>query len=527
MRDALNSLGDVVHNLQRERGCCSMLICSEGKIFAERTKQQFLKTNASLNKLNDDWLSWSEQGALKPHILKNIKSILDKRESLESQREKLFNKKVSASHSIEQYSHQFICPLLQYSIEIALKMEKANPTYVSSFNAFLQWKERIGLERAIGVRGFMGYIFHNSEFIDRLLFLLGEQTNYQNTFMALVNPHQRKIVQEVLNEEVCRKLEHLHDLLRNHPESEELYKLTPEAWFDLITEKIDAMQNIMYQLIDTLIESPEDNEHPRHVQPNDISNTEIAKHALLIDSLNVFSGITKNAFNVLMQQAHIREHNKGKLLFLHGEQANHLYIILDGWVKIYKGTRQGEEVVLQMLSSGDCIMETAVYLNLPFPVSAQIVEHATILSLPAPIVREQIKRNNQLALNTLSSMCYRSQSLISQIEVMRLKTVDERLGWFLLKLVIDQQHKTRTIQLPYEKSVIASYLGMKRETFSRALKRLKTKGFIVENNTVTLPSLTSLCEFCDHSVAENCPRHGTEDCPSPQEHSENIEIISN
>jgi CRP-like cAMP-binding protein len=157
-------------------------------------------------------------------------------------------------------------------------------------------------------------------------------------------------------------------------------------------------------------------------------------------------------------------------------------------------------------------METAVLLNLSYPVSAQIAENATILSLPAPVFRERIKQDSDLATNFLTSMSYRSQGLINKLALSRLKTVDERVGWFLLKLALEQGHKSRYIELPYEKSLIASYLDMKRETFSRALKRFKQKGFKIENNRVILPAVTSLCEYCDQSLAEQCPRFNQDEC---------------
>lgn len=536
MKEALYILGDIIHQLQRERGCSAMLLCSEGKLFAKRIELQFSKTDQMLEVFGKSLERWAVSGLLKDPNLKKLRVIFDKREELTLVRKNVVNLDLNVSASLNFYSHQLICPLLNSCIEIALNMEEVKPAFVSALNAFLQWKERIGLERAIGVRGFTAYSFQNVEFVERLLFLLSEQNNYQNTFLAVANEKQGKIVGEVLENEACKKLDYLHDVLRQSPQSPHLYELTPEAWFDLISEKINSLQTILNELIDTL----EGDENPTDIsavsqevgsiankrnelEQNDIiqnamsySNNLFAKHTLLIDTLQIFSGLSRTSLQSLFQHAQVREFNKGKLLFLEGEQANRLYIILKGWIKIFKGTSSGEEAILQMLSSGDTIMETAVYLNLKFPISAQVSEDATILSLPAPVIREQVKKNNILAVNLLSSMCYRSQNLIRQIEIARLKTVDERIGWFLLKVALDQENHTKHLQLPYDKTTIASYLNMKRETFSRALKRLKQKGFIIENDLIILPHEKALCEFCDHSLAENCPRHNTNDCPNPQ-----------
>jgi len=51
-----------------------------------------------------------------------------------------------------------------------------------------------------------------------------------------------------------------------------------------------------------------------------------------------------------------------------------------------------------------------------------------------------------------------------------LKTATERVGWFLLKLGMEQNAgKANAITLPYDKTTIASFLDMTPETFSRTL----------------------------------------------------------
>ena len=113
-------------------------------------------------------------------------------------------------------------------------------------------------------------------------------------------------------------------------------------------------------------------------------------------------------------------------------------------------------------------------------------------------------------------MSQHSQGLIRQIEDTRLKTVDERVGWFLLKLLLEQGRTSRCVNLPYDKSLIASYLDMKRETFSRTLKRMKEKGFKIENDTIVIPKLKSLCNFCDQDTENQCNVSGTSECPNSQ-----------
>jgi CRP-like cAMP-binding protein len=161
------------------------------------------------------------------------------------------------------------------------------------------------------------------------------------------------------------------------------------------------------------------------------------------------------------------------------------------------------------------IAEASVFLSSAYPVSAQVVKTSVILTLPAPIMREKIKSNNELAISVLTGMSRHSQNLIQEYETIRLKPAGERVGWFLLKLLVDQGRIPDMVELPYDKSLIASYLDMKPETFSRSLKEFKNHGFQVRKDSVILPTVGSLCGFCDSDLARSCDRHATEACENP------------
>ena len=84
-----------------------------------------------------------------------------------------------------------------------------------------------------------------------------------------------------------------------------------------------------------------------------------------------------------------------------------------------------------------------------------------------------------------------------------------------LRLLLEQGIVTDKIALPYDKSLIASYLDMKPETFSRILKKFKSQGFNITKDEVVLPNVNALCGFCDPDTGSMCSRHGTADCPNP------------
>ena len=102
---------------------------------------------------------------------------------------------------------------------------------------------------------------------------------------------------------------------------------------------------------------------PQHFSVSNITEipARLERHMPIIQTLPVFSKLDDKDLAQLLRHADIRSYEKGKLLFMQGETLSRYYLILGGWVKLYKSTEAGDEAVLQMLSAGDSLMEAAVF----------------------------------------------------------------------------------------------------------------------------------------------------------------------
>ena len=505
----LEALGNLTHQLQIERGYTALVVDSGGEIFSDELRAHYLTTDKAiltLEKLVDD--TPDAQGA--PWV-KKLAGVPGNKAKLFAHRKHVQCGDIEFASAINAYTYKFIYPTIDVNIEIGLSVDKVNPMKVSAYSNFLQWKERMGRERAWGAHGFCSKVFKNREFTERMLTLIEEQSAYKRAFMSLATKRQRNEVEENLGGYVMEVLDSIHAQIKDSKKVKDLDALSPITWFELLTGKIDRMRRAEIELVKNL-----DPAGPLPVFVDDIAEVpqRLERHMPIIQTLPVFSKLDEKDLAKLLKHADILNYEKGKLLFMQGETLSRYYLILEGWVKLYKSTEAGDEAVLQMLSSGDSLMEAAVFLNIPSLVSAQVVQNAKLLSLPAPIMRQSLADNKKLALNMIGGLSMRSQGLIRQIEHSRLKTATERVGWFLLKLGMEQNGgKANAITLPYDKSTIASYLDMTPETFSRTLKRFKNKGFRIQNDKVTKPDPKALCGFCDEALSEACIFKGKDLCP--------------
>lgn len=521
MNNTLLYLGNALHAMQAERGCSVLFVSSGGKLFREDLQEAFGASHTAFENIRREMKGWHDDHSYDGEFLSRMKIVLDNSETVESRRTRILNLEFNPTEIISGYSHNVISPLMDIMVLAALFNKDNDPAKVSAYSFFLQLKEKFGRERALGIRGLATKSFDNSEFLDRFRFLVSEQDSFKRTFFAMADRAQKNIYDSIMQGNAVRKLTELHNNLKvGHKIS--VPDLTAPEWFALTTEKMNLMKIVEENLAETLpASSASDNRsQASQVQVTRSLDGITPEQRRFIETLPFFINLPEKIITSLLQHAQMRQYKKGKLLFLEGEMSTRLYIIISGWVKLFKGTASGEETVLQMLSSGNMVAESAVFLNATYPVSAQVAKTAIILTLPAPIIREKIKQHNELALRVVDGISQHSHNLIQDFENIRLKPATERVGWYLLKLLLEQGKVPDLIDLPYDKSLIASYLDMKPETFSRTLKRFRENGFDINKSSVILPEVNALCGFCDHDLAAMCKLHRTPACENPEGNQE-------
>jgi CRP-like cAMP-binding protein len=188
--------------------------------------------------------------------------------------------------------------------------------------------------------------------------------------------------------------------------------------------------------------------------------------------------------------------SKGKPLYLQDDEADWFYLVLSGWIKVFRETFDGEEAVIELAGSGQFVGELAVLEDGRYSCNASIAGDAVLLRLPTSLLEAAIKSNHEVALAMLCAMSKKRLEHMKEVEGLKLQKADQRIGCFVLRLCGGQEGGTSEIELPYCKSLIAAQLGMKGETFSRALNKLKkTTGIDVKGSTITVPDMASLSDF--------------------------------
>lgn len=194
------------------------------------------------------------------------------------------------------------------------------------------------------------------------------------------------------------------------------------------------------------------------------------------------------------------------MLFFQDEPAAWCYLITEGLIKLVRHTNEGEETVLQIIGAGELVAAESIYTDHKYGYSCQTTAPSQLIKIPTALLEYYITKHPELATNLLKDLA-RSQSRKDQeIEQLTVQSTAQRLACFLIRLIdpIDGQNGHEA-HLPYDKTLIAARLGMKAETFSRALARLKRDTAIdIDGADVKIPDVGKLiaytCPACSKST---------------------------
>lgn len=212
----------------------------------------------------------------------------------------------------------------------------------------------------------------------------------------------------------------------------------------------------------------------------------------IITGLVLFHHLDLATIANLLSGSRVIRVERGTTLFAQGDPADRLFAVLDGWVKLARESSAGHESVIGVFGRGESFAEAAAFQGGRFPVDAVVVEHARLLVIPAQRFLGHLREQPEIAFNILAAMSRHLRSLVEQVEQLSTRTTVERVAGFLTTLASESGSGPATLRLPLDKALIAGRLGMRPESFSRALARLRAEGVDEVDGVVRVTALGRL-----------------------------------
>lgn len=234
-----------------------------------------------------------------------------------------------------------------------------------------------------------------------------------------------------------------------------------------------------------------------------------------LNSLPFFDGLSQDDIQIFLDSAKVKTYSKKSSVFIQGDPADRFFVVMNGWIKLHQSTMEGNEAVLALFTRGDSFGEAILIDDAIYPHSAEALEESRIIEFPASLLKETASRNAGFTLRLMQSMTRQIERLRLENEHLAVMTTTERVACLIHQMCLAQNgHQENSnnnhnhLRFPYDKHLAAVRLGMKPETFSRALKELKDVGVTIIHDDIKVEDREALEEICCSNCSaspHNCP----------------------
>jgi len=239
-------IGELVHNLQKERGASAGYLGSNGK----KLKLEML----SIREDSDKTLK-SLNNFLKSYKINNQKIKLKLNKALEDlsllnkYRSKILNLDYSTKNAVTYYTNMH-ADFLKVIKEIVKESNNAElKQYLSSYSNFLLAKENSGIERAV-VTGALAKNVITLKMHDKIL----DKIIKQNIYLDLFKEESKKefviSLEKILSSNISKEVISIRKIVLSRNKD---FNIEPDKWFKIITEKINLLKNLEKNIENDLI----------------------------------------------------------------------------------------------------------------------------------------------------------------------------------------------------------------------------------------------------------------------------------
>ncbi|MBM3180592.1 MAG: Crp/Fnr family transcriptional regulator [Chloroflexi bacterium] len=200
--------------------------------------------------------------------------------------------------------------------------------------------------------------------------------------------------------------------------------------------------------------------------------TNIKQRMKVLRGNEYFDDLTEIILKEVADRMHLREYQRGDVLFWEGDPCDGLYIVEQGSAKIFRLSPQGRQYIVRVLQEGDTFAEVPAFDEGTNPVNVEALETCRVWVINSQKLHELVMAHPAFAQKVLVNFGRMLRGMVRMVSEMAFYQVTHRLARLIS-------------ELPQEKSAphwtqeqLAARLGTVREVVARSLKELERSGAI-------------------------------------------------
>jgi CRP-like cAMP-binding protein len=199
----------------------------------------------------------------------------------------------------------------------------------------------------------------------------------------------------------------------------------------------------------------------------------------LLSSHFLMSTMPQRALDDLVKFTTVARFEPHREIFGKGDPGDCLYGILAGRVRIFSTSPEGDEILLNVLESGELFGEIALLDGNTRTASAAAMEQADLMRIHRDHFLPYVRANPALLLGMLTLLCNRLRWSSSMIEDTAFLPLPARLAKRLL--VLGEHYRrpdTQVVTVPLSQHDLGSMVGVSRETTNKQLAIWRSAGIV-------------------------------------------------
>lgn len=201
----------------------------------------------------------------------------------------------------------------------------------------------------------------------------------------------------------------------------------------------------------------------------------------ILQQLPFFSSLSEK--QIVEVNGYFREQGfqAGEVVYLMGEPATRFYVVAAGQVKLMRHSLGGQDVLLEILTSGDFFGSLAALGNEVYADTAEAQTAVCVLGISAADFRTLLERYPPVSLAVLDVVSARLRAAREMVRRLSAQSVEQRLAYTLLQLADklgEEQEEGTLIQMPLSRADLAGMVGTTVETASRLMSQFQKDGLI-------------------------------------------------
>jgi CRP/FNR family transcriptional regulator len=185
-----------------------------------------------------------------------------------------------------------------------------------------------------------------------------------------------------------------------------------------------------------------------------------------------FDDLSESMLKDIAGHMHLREYQRGDVMFWEGDPCDGLFIVEQGSAKIFRLSPQGRQYIVRILLEGDTFAEVPAFDEGANPVNVEALEACRVWVIDSRKLRELVREHPAFAQKVLVNFGRMLRGMVQKVSEMAFYQVTHRLARLIA-------------EMPQEKSVphwtqeqLAARLGTVREVVARSIKELERSGAI-------------------------------------------------